>query len=229
MADDKAKGKPKEKEVGGSGLFHKDHHKEVLYYLLPALLIIAAILERLFAWWDSLSFYSGSSFFERLLAWFSFWWPTWRVIAFILSILALAWAAYSFWRRRQIDRAEEKIFGREAANIFLSEPAKLENEQWQKVLAHAHSENPAEWRLAIIEADIMLDKAMRNRGYQGEGLAELLKAVDSSDMLTLDAAWEAHKVRNRIVHDGPSFELTDRETKRVITLFEAVFKEFGVI
>jgi hypothetical protein len=60
-------------------------------------------------------------------------------------------------------------------------------------------------------------------------VAEKLKSVDSSDMLTLDAAWEAHKVRNRIAHSGSDFELNEREAKRVIMLFESVFREFGMI
>jgi deoxyadenosine/deoxycytidine kinase len=83
--------------------------------------------------------------------------------------------------------------------------------------------------VAIIEADIMLDEMLTALGYLGDGVGEKLKTVEPSNILTLDAAWEAHKVRNRIAHSGKDFELNQRETKRVVGLFESVFREFGMI
>lgn len=218
----------KKPEVGGT-LFHKDHHKEVLFKLLPALILLGAIAQRLFIWWDSLNFYADSSVFQRFLAWLHGWWPIFQMLSAVLSVVAVCWALYAYFKLREVEHAEEKIFGHETSDTFLAVPLKPENERWQKVLKHAYSENPAEWRLAIMDADVMLDEALRKMGYQGEGMAEMLKAVDPSDMLTLDAAWDAHRVRNRVAHDGTNFDLTERETKRVVSLFESVFKELKLI
>ena len=66
-------------------------------------------------------------------------------------------------------------------------------------------------------------------GYRGESIGEQLKGVEKSDFTTIDDAWEAHKVRNLIAHEGANFLLSDREAKRVIGLYKNVFQEFHFI
>lgn len=102
-------------------------------------------------------------------------------------------------------------------------------EKWQEIIKHVESENPANWRLAIIEADIILDDLLSMLKLPGETIGDKLKAVEPSDFLTLDQAWEAHKARNQIAHQGSEFLLNQREAHRIISLYEAVFKEFHLI
>ncbi len=102
-------------------------------------------------------------------------------------------------------------------------------ERWKKVLEHSASENPSDWRVAIIEADIMLDDLLGVLKLPGSTIGDKLKAVEPSDFLTLDQAWEAHKARNMIAHQGSDFLLNQREVRRIISLYEAVFKEFKMI
>lgn len=103
------------------------------------------------------------------------------------------------------------------------------NSRWQKILDHTNSTNPSDWRLAILECDIILDEMLTKMNYRGESLSDKLKAVEKSDFLSIDKAWEAHRVRNSIAHEGSNFLITDREAKRVIGLYEEVFKEFHYI
>ncbi len=103
------------------------------------------------------------------------------------------------------------------------------NPRWQSVLTRLGSLSEGDWRLAIIEADIILDEMLSRMGYHGDGIGEKLKNVEKSDFATIDLAWEAHKVRNRIAHDGPAFKLAHNEARRVIGLFQKVFEEFYFI
>jgi hypothetical protein len=48
-------------------------------------------------------------------------------------------------------------------------------------------------------------------------------------MKTLNQAWEAHKIRNAIAHQGADFLLSEREAKRVVSLYREVFQEFDYI
>lgn len=109
------------------------------------------------------------------------------------------------------------------------EPEKPKNPKWQNVLMLVSSNNAADWRQAIIEADIMLDLMLSKIGYKGESVAEKLKQIEASDFLTLNSAWEAHKVRNRIAHMGSDFVLPRNEAQRVIDLYKEVFEEFYYI
>ena len=103
------------------------------------------------------------------------------------------------------------------------------SQKWQRVLAHANSLNAAEWRLSILEADVMLDDLLQKLGYHGESLGEKLKNVEKADFKTIDSAWEAHKIRNMIAHEGTDFPIAQHEVKRIIGLYGQVFQEFSFV
>jgi hypothetical protein len=75
----------------------------------------------------------------------------------------------------------------------------------------------------------MLDKLLNVQGYRGETMGEKMKGIEKSDFTTLDLAWEAHKARNKIAHEGSDFLLTQREARRLINLYSRVFQEFEYI
>lgn len=103
------------------------------------------------------------------------------------------------------------------------------NPKWLRVLSHINSDHASDWRLAILEADIMLDEMLDKMGYPGQTLGEKLKMVERSDFDTLDLAWEAHKMRNNIAHEGADLTMSKAEADKVITMFERVFREFKFI
>lgn len=105
---------------------------------------------------------------------------------------------------------------------------KVGNKRWEKVVEYLESDNQSDWKQAIIEADNLLDEMVAAMPYPGENLGERLKSVEPSDFLTLEDAWEAHKVRNQIAHQS-DFTFTRREVRRVIELYERVFREFNFI
>lgn len=103
------------------------------------------------------------------------------------------------------------------------------NKKWENVIRHINSPNQADWKLAILECDIMLGELLDKLGYMQDSIGEKLKAVEPGNFKTIDSAWEAHKIRNAIAHDGSDFLINEREAKRVIGLYEAVFLEFSFI
>ena len=105
----------------------------------------------------------------------------------------------------------------------------LKGEKWRRVTEHAGSANENDWRLAVLEADIMLDDMLQEMGAMGETLGERLKSTGATHLPSIQSAWEAHLVRNRIAHEGADFSLSQHETRRVIALYETVLKEGGFI
>ncbi len=103
------------------------------------------------------------------------------------------------------------------------------NEAWENIRAKFLSANQSDWRLAIIEADIYMDKLLDARGYHGDTVSDKLKQITPAELGSIQIAWEAHKVRNRIAHDGASFVLTQPEARRVLSYFEIVFRDLEVI
>jgi hypothetical protein len=94
------------------------------------------------------------------------------------------------------------------------------------VQGYMSSNSEALWRIGILEADNMLAEVLRDKGYKGETVADMLK---EASFKTVQLAWDAHGVRNRVAHEGSDFKLTEREAKRAFTLYESVFRELKVI
>lgn len=103
------------------------------------------------------------------------------------------------------------------------------NPKWNLVKEHIDSDDANKWKLAILEADIMLSELLDTLHLPGESIGEKLKAVETSDFTSIEEAWEAHKIRNAIAHQGSEFLITQREAKRVIGLYEKVFEEFEMV
>jgi hypothetical protein len=97
------------------------------------------------------------------------------------------------------------------------------------ILQLMQSHNQNDWRQAIIEADIILEEMLEKMGYDGVTIGDKLKNVEPSDFRTINQAWEAHKIRNRIAHMGSEFQISHADTEKVINLYQEVFDEFFYI
>lgn len=146
----------------------------------------------------------------------------------LFLVLVVAWIAYSMVRIAEIERAQAKQMN-EILFTKTKTDERRENPRWVQVQEHINSQNPAEWRLAIIEADSILEEMTEKMRIPGETLGERLKNVEPSDFLTLQRAWAGHKVRNQIAHQGSGYNLTYKEARETIDHFEAVFREFEFI
>ena len=100
------------------------------------------------------------------------------------------------------------------------------NPKWIQIEKNMQSHNMSEWRVAILEADILLYEMLSQMGYQGNSIGEILKNVDKANFITLDDAWKAHRIRNIIAHEGANYELSRDEAERTIRLYKRVFDEF---
>lgn len=152
--------------------------------------------------------------------------PAIKTIFTVTTIIWIAGIIYLFIRTREINSIE---YHKYRSIDVKADEQKEHNTQWQTVLDYLDSDNPAEWRIAVLEADAMLDEVVKKAGGFGDTLGERLKSIDPDGFRSLQAAWDAHKVRNMIAHEGVNYQLTKRETKRVIDLYGQVFKEFQYI
>ncbi len=152
-------------------------------------------------------------------------------LSIIVSIMLFFGIIYSVEKLKQIRRKEGEVYDKKI-EMGYEVVKKGEPElalKWEKVKTHVESENENDWRHAIIEADIILGELLTKMGYKGEGIGEQLRRVEKSDFDTLDQAWEAHKARNAIAHEGSDYVLSKNEAKRIISLYRQVFEEFFYI
>jgi len=147
-------------------------------------------------------------------------------IGYALSIIGLLVIVYSTVRLYEIRKREAEYY---STLIPSAETTGGANLRWEHIEKLAGGTSPSEWKEAIIEADIMLDDALLQAGYAGETTADKLKSIDPSRFASLQDAWEAHKVRNQIAHEGSLFNLSETLAQRTISRFESVLRDLKAI
>ncbi|MCL2038414.1 hypothetical protein FWG86_00725 [Candidatus Saccharibacteria bacterium] len=86
---------------------------------------------------------------------------------------------------------------------------------------------PKSWNETVLELDKMLDEVLRELGFQGENMADRLKAANSS-IKNINAVWYAHKLRNEIAHTR-KFSVGFDQAKRAVTVYRRALQDLGVI
>lgn len=155
-------------------------------------------------------------------------WSVYTVLAYLFCLFCIGLYIYATIKLGEYSglitqriRDEEKRWNQ--ANRGQDRPSRLDD-----MLAHVQSENPNDWKLAIIEADVILDQTLIERGYVGGTLGERLKNITPTQLGSIQDAWDAHIVRNQIAHQGADFILTKRLTEETIAKYRRVFTELGV-
>ncbi len=154
-------------------------------------------------------------------------------LAIPVSLMLLIGIIFCIEGLKTIRRKEEDAFNAHAEAAYRDAVAAEANEgdpgltiRWRKIIELVDSTNQNDWRQAILDADTIMDEILQKGGYIGDSLGERLTNANKADFQTIDQAWEAHKVRNMIAHDGSSFLLSQHEAKRIVNLYKQVFEEF---
>ena len=149
-----------------------------------------------------------------------------KIVATIISMIALVIVIYTFIRITELAREETAKLGL-ALNWNAERTQK--NERWVRVEHYMVSLNSSDWKIAILEADNILDDIVERMGYKGATLGERMKNIDASDFPYLEEAWQAHKLRNALAHKGTDLVLTRSEAEQTINIYHRVFKGLGYL
>ncbi len=83
------------------------------------------------------------------------------------------------------------------------------------------------WALAIIDADKLLDHALKARRYKGKTMGERLVSAQH-DLTDNGAIWFAHKLRNKLVHEETP-KLAQRDVKGALLGLKNALKDLGAL
>lgn len=95
--------------------------------------------------------------------------------------------------------------------------------KWSEV--QAMCKDKATWPLAVINADKLLDEALKRRRVKGKTMGE--RMVSAQRQLTdNDGAWFAHKLRNRLVHEA-DVKLKESDVKKALVGIRQAIRDLG--
>lgn len=83
------------------------------------------------------------------------------------------------------------------------------------------------WPLAIINADKLLDNALKKCNYKGKTMGERLVSAQH-DISENDMVWFGHKMRNKLVHED--FKVTkQKDVLEALRGFRQALKDLGAL
>jgi hypothetical protein len=125
----------------------------------------------------------------------------------------------------------DKLFGRARTEAYLTASAR-ENagERWRWVEDQVELGKPNNLKLAIIEADKIIDEVLKSLYPDEKELVQRLKLVQPkfSDRQVYDDLWYAHKVRNIVVHEL-NYDLPSHEARNVLEKYKRAIEVLGVL
>ena len=99
--------------------------------------------------------------------------------------------------------------------------------RWLEIENSISRDNMAACQMAIMNADKLLDQALKERHFKGEKMAERMKAADSV-WSNANHVWTAHKIRNKLAHE-PDARVTYELTLQTLSAFKQALKDVGAI
>ena len=100
--------------------------------------------------------------------------------------------------------------------------------RWRNVLKRLETPNEEEYKLAVLEADAMLDQTLKRMRFAGDTLSDRLEKVSTGIIANLSEVRQANSIRNNIVHD-PNYRLTLSEARRIIEVYKTAFEGLDLI
>jgi hypothetical protein len=102
-------------------------------------------------------------------------------------------------------------------------------QQWTDIQTTVGLGGTSHFAQGVVAADKLLDHVLKQKGYQGETMGERLKsAQDDMSAAVYHNAWQAHKLRNHLVHEVGS-QVMSFQVKEAIQQYEAALRELGVL
>jgi hypothetical protein len=102
-------------------------------------------------------------------------------------------------------------------------PKEQAKREWANIEKHFFKGDENDLKVAIIEADKLLEEALREAGIRGVSLGDRLKNVKTNQIPNLDQVWQAHRLRNDIVHQ-PTFKLKRDLAERSLAIYEETLR-----
>jgi hypothetical protein len=112
--------------------------------------------------------------------------------------------------------------------VLQSDISKKEaKESWDRIQEQFYRGGESDLKVAILEADKLLNDALREAGIMGIQLGDRLKKTDTRQVPNLNELWQAHKLRNQIAHE-PNFRLKRDVAERALAIYETALKNLGI-
>ena len=96
-----------------------------------------------------------------------------------------------------------------------------------KIHGRLDSGREAQYKIAIIETDELVDELLKKMGYEGANMGERLEKMEPGEMEHKADLQEAHELRNQIIHDD-KIKVDENLAKDTVEKFEKFIRHFQI-
>jgi len=99
--------------------------------------------------------------------------------------------------------------------------------KWLAIEQQLKKDEPSSYHLVVLNADKLLDQALRERGTKGETMGERMKS--SANLFSnRNNIWTAHKLRNQVAHET-DVQVSYDAARQALAGFKQALKDIGAI
>jgi hypothetical protein len=157
---------------------------------------------------------------------FSGWLLTLKITFTILSFVLLAFIIFALaktkWLGRMITWDLREFFSYQPFTMRKTE------KEWRKIKARLEAELESESKLAVIEADKLMDDILTQMGFEGRSLSAKLEKMTTEALPNIQEVKEVRKIHNNIVHD-PTYKLSLEEAKKALLIYEKALADLHAL
>ena len=139
------------------------------------------------------------------------------LLVMISILLVVGGVIFAVYRIRLMFRRPE-VLGMSREDI---------KKRWQNIEALLDRDDELSYKLAILEADKLLDHVLKSMGTGGTNLGERIKLM-SYKYPKLRNVWPAHIMRNKIAHEA-SYHVGKGSVRNAISQFKQALRELGTL
>ena len=99
--------------------------------------------------------------------------------------------------------------------------------KWLQVEQQLKKDEPSSYHLTVLNADKLLDQALREKGIKGTTMGERMKNIKDT-WSNANNVWTAHKLRNQIAHET-DVRVSYEDARRALSGFKQALKDIGAI
>ncbi len=133
-------------------------------------------------------------------------------VSTVWFFLTTSWFRKIFWQDFYEILTYKGFWGREASK------------EWKKIVGRLKKRNESEHKLAVVEADKMLDESLAQMGYAGDSLGEKLDKVKEDVLSNIEEIRKVHSISNAIIHD-PDYRLRADQAEKTLDVYQRAFRD----
>ncbi len=151
---------------------------------------------------------------------------TLRVIFLTISALMIGMIIFLLYKSPYLDlRFRER--DSESRQRRPYQKVKIDDD-WKEILRQAKSDDESERKLAVIEADDLVNNVLAQLGYGEGSLLEQLDGLNEEIIPNIEEVKKAHRERRDMTYD-PTKKVSKEKAAELVSVYEEIFKDLQLI